>query len=195
MRIIFLVLLASLAAFWWCRRPIARADGVLISSEPIQILISGEISNTTRDGFTIRPLAGYIIEGRVLHTKRYLSDAVHNLAPYDVGLGWGRMSDTKILRQLTLSQSNRFLFWGWENQSPLPAYEIETHVSNNHLIAANSNIAHQIAWLREGELIRLEGSLIVTIAKDGHKWTSSLGRNDTGNGACEIMWVSKITKI
>ncbi|MEO7933008.1 MAG: hypothetical protein ABIT76_07610 [Chthoniobacterales bacterium] len=195
MRIIFLILLVSLAAFWWCQRPIARADGVLIRGEPTQVLLSGENTATTRDGFTIRPLAGYIIEARVLHTKHYLSDTVHNLAPYDVGLGWGPMSDTGILKKLTLSQSNRFLFWEWQNQSPLPQHELETHASNNHLIAANANIARQIAWLREGELIRLEGSLIEATARDGHKWTSSLSRDDTGNGACEIMWVSKLTKL
>ncbi len=163
--------------------------------DPVQVLLEGEQRGVIRGDFTIRPLAGYIIEGRVLGTQHYYSDPVASLAPYDVGLGWGKMSDSAVLRQMKLSQSNRFLFWRWERQPPLPTKEIETHASNNHLVAANSAVARQIAWLKEGELIRLEGSLIEATGNDGGKWISSLRRDDDGNGACEVMWVSKLTKL
>lgn len=194
MRIVVISLFLVLAAFWWWQRPLKHPHGVVVSKEPAQILLEDQGLVTQREGFSLRPIAAYVIEGRVLHTKHYLTDPVHKLSPYDVGLGWGKMSDSAILERLKISQSNRFLFWKWEQKAPLSIKEIETHASNNHLIAANANIAYQIAWLREGELIRLEGSLIEATGPDGRKWTSSLRRDDTGNGACEIIWVSKLTK-
>ena len=195
MRYIVIALVSAIVAFIWLRRPVAHGAGVLVKNTPTQVLLTEPMPPIVRDGFSIRPLAGYIVEGRVLHTKHYYSDPVATLAPYDVGLGWGKMSDTAVLSQLELTQSNRFLFWQWQSQPPLPTKEIETEASNNHLIAANSQIARQIAWLREGEIVRLEGSLIEATGPDGQKWTSSLSRDDTGNGACEIMWVSKLTKL
>lgn len=195
MRYILVAIVLAIAAFIWVRSPVAHAAGVLVTKTPTQVLLTEPMTPIVRDGFSIRPLAGYIIEGRVLHTKHYYSDPVAGLAPYDVGLGWGKMSDTAVLSQMELSQSNRFLFWQWEKQPPMPTKEIETEASNNHLIAANRQIARQIAWLREGEIIRLEGSLIEATGPGGNKWTSSLSRDDIGNGACEIMWVSKLTKL
>ena len=171
--------------------------GATITREPVQILLaeSAPAPIAERDDFSIRPLARYVVEGRVLRTKRYRFDPVSDLAPYDVGLGWGKMSDTAVLAQLKLTQSTRFLFWRWQNQPPLPPGEITAHASNNHLIAADSAVARRIAWLREGELIRIEGSLVEATGPGNQKWTSSLRRDDSGKGACEIIWVTQLTKL
>ena len=195
MRRIVLLLVIALAVFWWFRRPISRPAGILITRDPVQVEMVDHELQTTRAGFQISPLANYSIEGRVLHTKRYLADAVSKLAPYDVGLGWRELSDTSNIEQLAFSQSNRFLFWHWTQQPPLAEQIIKTHASNNHIIPATTALAWQVAWLREGELVRFEGTLIEATGEDGRKWSSSLRRDDTGNGACEILWLSRITKL
>jgi len=46
--------------------------------------------------------------------------------------------------------------------------------------------------LKKDDLVYLKGSLIEIQAKDGWRWKSSLSREDTGNGACELMRVDSI---
>jgi len=106
-----------------------------------------------------------------------------------VALGWGRMSDQSILDQLEISQGNRFFFYQWPNAPPIPEREIECHASNNHLIAANSSVAHVISGLYPGEIVTMQGYLVNVTGPDGFHWDTSLTRTDTGNGACEVMYV------
>ena len=44
---------------------------------------------------------------------------------------------------------------------------------------------------RQGDLIYLKGYLLYIEASDGWRWKSSLKRNDTGNGSCELIWVKE----
>jgi hypothetical protein len=36
------------------------------------------------------------------------------------------------------------------------------------------------------------GYLVEVRGRDGFRWRSSLTREDTGNGACELVWVEKL---
>ena len=49
-----------------------------------------------------------------------------------------------------------------------------------------------IKGARKGQVVALEGYLVKVISKDGWWWKSSLTRNDTGNGACEVIWVEEV---
>ena len=70
--------------------------------------------------------------------------------------------------------------------------EIETNSANMHLIPSNPAIEDAIDGIRQGELIRLSGQLVRVDAEDGWHWVSSLSRDDTGNGACELIWVENL---
>ena len=48
------------------------------------------------------------------------------------------------------------------------------------------------ALVAPGQVVALEGYLVKVISKDGWRWQSSLTRNDTGNGACEVIWVEEV---
>jgi len=62
-----------------------------------------------------------------------------------------------------------------------------------HLIPANETVASEIRKIRKGDIIELSGSLVnVTAASDGWRWLSSKTRYDTGNGACELIWVNSL---
>lgn len=43
--------------------------------------------------------------------------------------------------------------------------------------------------VRTGDIVELKGSLVRVDEKGGWHWVSSLTRNDTGNHACELIWV------
>jgi hypothetical protein len=44
--------------------------------------------------------------------------------------------------------------------------------------------------VQQGQVVKFSGQLIEAKASDGWRWQSSLTRNDTGNGACELIYVT-----
>jgi hypothetical protein len=188
--IIGAVLLAAI--LYWRGRPVSVADGVLIPDDPIQEVITDNDKKPIRiDSGVVEPLARYKIRARVLSTNRYYFDPGAGIAPIDLALGWGPMSDSKVLNELSIGQSLRYYHVSWRNP-PIPEQEIMRHSANVHIIPANKIVKDVILGLREGNLIELTGSLVMVSTKDGGEWRSSLSRDDTGAGACELMHVTSI---
>ena len=52
-----------------------------------------------------------------------------------------------------------------------------------------------IAVHRPGERIALAGQLVRVDGDNGFNWTSSLSREDTGAGACELVWVEQLKRL
>lgn len=197
MRARLLLCLLLAAALWHGARsflPITRPPGVLVAGEPEQVLLNGPMPPFEKQGWTLKPLATYAIEARVLHTARYHDGNASALVPYDVAVGWGPMSDSAVLDRLTITQSMRWYRWQSWGSLPISRQQVETHAANMHLIADNDDILHAIAWLRPGALVRLQGYLIeATRPGETRPWRSSLRRDDTGDGACELMLVRSIS--
>ena len=187
------VVLLGLAQLWerYTHRALARPDGVLVADDPVQTDAADAIP-FARGEFTLKPLAEFSLHGRVLLVERYRLDREAALAPYDLGIGWQRMSDSAVLRHLDLSQSGRFLHWRWRDATPIPEAEITRSAANIHLIPADRLIAARIAALRPGQLVALRGQLVEASRPDGWHWRSSLSRTDSGSGACELMYVEEL---
>ncbi len=187
------IVLLGLAQVWdrFAHRAIVRPDGVLIATEPRQTAVGDALPFAVRE-FTLTPLAEFSLHGRVLLTSRYHLGREAALAPYDLGVGWQRMSDSAVLRGLNLTQSARFLHWRWRDAPPIPEAEITRSAANIHLIPANRHIASRIAALRPGQLVSLRGRLVEAARADGWRWRSSLSRTDSGGGACELLYVEAI---
>ncbi len=58
-----------------------------------------------------------------------------------------------------------------------------------HLIPARGAVKATLLKARSGDLVRLEGYLVRCEGPDGFRWQSSLTREDTGDGSCEVVWV------
>ena len=186
-------LLAGLAwgVFSWSQsRPLRHPPGVLVAAEPVQQDCAAKLIGSVKD-YAVTAVASYEIKARVLHTKHYWAD--HNdLVPYDVALGWGRMSDQGVLDRIEISQSNRFFFYQWANEPPIPENEIISHAANVHIIAASRETASAVSGLRAGQLVELRGYLVNVTGPNGFSWNTSLRRDDTGNGACELFYVESL---
>ena len=100
------------------------------------------------------------------------------------------MSDEAVIEQIEISQSGRWYRWH-TNSLPIPKREIETHSANMHMIPADAAVASDIKRTRRGDIIELQGYLVEVISDDGRRWKSSLTRNDTGDHACEVVWVEE----
>lgn len=189
------VLLLSLAGGvnWSMHRPIARGPGMLVESEPRQtepanpgVLHHGD--------YALTPLADYDIEALVLSREDYSMDAGSALAPTDLAVGWQRMSDSAVVAGLEISQSARYFTYRWSDQPPIPPAEIVRSASNMHLIPANDMVARDLKRVRVGNVVHMTGELVEAHRGDGWTWRSSLRRDDSGGGACELMLVETIER-
>ena len=48
--------------------------------------------------------------------------------------------------------------------------------------------------MRKGDRVRIDGWLVQANAPDGWRWRSSLTRDDSGGGACEVVYVCSIVR-
>ena len=165
--------------------------GVMAYSVPQQESIDPPVRHRFNQ-YDITQLATFAIKAKVLGKTNYTFDRGADLAPTDLALGWGKMSDERVLEKIKISQSNRFYYWRVDS-FPIPRRDIETQSANMHLILANDSVKRTINKIRNGDIIEMSGSLVNVIADDGNwRWNSSLTRNDTGSGACELVWVERL---
>ena len=181
------------AIHWALHRPIARADGTLVAADPAQTA-PRDATPLAHGDFTLKPLADYAIEARVLSRADYALDAGSALSPVDFALGWQRMSDSAVIAQLDIEQSARFYSYRWRNEPPLPPREIVRSSANVHLIPVDAGVKRSLDRVRVGTIVTLRGQLVEATRADGWHWISSLTREDSGAGACELMLVREVER-
>ncbi|HTQ30490.1 MAG TPA: hypothetical protein VMI53_04715, partial [Opitutaceae bacterium] len=71
---------------------------------------------------------------------------------------------------------------------------IVRHSANTHCLPADDLVRDQLLAVRYHDLVTLEGYLVEVSRPDGYHWRSSLTRDDTGAGACEVMWITQVSR-
>ncbi len=146
-------------------------------------------------GYQIKHLEPFALEARVLSRKDYNSGREADLSKTDLALGWGEMSEPETIAQFDINQRSRAYFWRTD-KLPLPRRSIETQSANMHMIAATPEVAAALERTSQGDMVRFSGQLVEVRAQDSNwRWRSSLTRNDTGHGACEVIWVESFSLI
>lgn len=187
-----IVIAVTVLACWgawqhYRHREITHAPGNLVSTLPVQSAPRDAIA-FTHSKHQLTRLQEFQISARVLSRADYSMDRGAALAPMDLALGWGRMSDSAVLSQLSIRQAGRYFIWSAE-QYPIPLEEIRQSASNMHLIPANEQVARTIDKTRVGDIVEFSGALVEAKGSDGWSWRSSLSRTDSGDGACELVYV------
>jgi hypothetical protein len=176
-----------------CAATAAQATGArpLAPYAPLQTPIPVVAQPFQKHDYRIYPLAAFALEARVLARHDYDDDAA-DLAPVDLALGWGRMSDTRVLDRIAITLSDRW--WRWYSPSvPIPIEEINRSAANMHLVPANDAVRRQLEAVRAGHVVTLAGYLVEARRPGGWSWRSSLTRGDVGAGSCELIWVERLS--
>ncbi len=139
--------------------------------------------------------AGFSVAARVLGVEHYRWDGGSDWSPLDLALGWQAMSEDGLLQQLRIRQSRRFYYYQARAQWPLPPQQIGQMSSNMHMIPANRYVARQLAKIKANQRVRIDGWLVDVRGDNGWSWRSSLRRDDTGAGACELVYVCAVTRL
>lgn len=184
---------ALLILAWW-RPGTTPPPGVLVDEEPVQESFEAPPPSFEKNGYRITPLARFHVHARVLSTERYWLGRTADLSPVDLAMGWGRMSDTAVIEPLHIRQGGRFYWYRWSGSPPIPSDEIVRSSANMHIIPADAFVEHTLRAIRSGEVVTVDGELVRVDASDGWHWVSSLTREDSGDGACELIWATSIER-
>jgi len=187
--------IAVLSKAWgqWEHRAIHPADGAIAPNEPLQTDPNGA-PVIVLGRWTLTPRATYDITARILSREDYRFDPIADLAPLDLALGWGPMSDNRVLKALKISQGARFYSWRPVTESlRIDQREVTQYSANTHVIPASASVASKLARLRlGGQVVHLTGLLVDGARDDGMTVRTSLTRTDSGAGACEFMLVQQV---
>lgn len=199
---------ACLLAGWWLAHPaptLPRPDPAAIPAcplpprvargkPPLQSDVPRSLTLPAIGAATLAPLAGFSVEARVLGREDYRLGRESAFSPTDLALGWGRMADDAVLAQLTIRQGGRWYRYRWQEQPPIPVAEIIRSSANMHMVPADGTVAAALDRIEAGQRVRIDGWLVRIDGADGRwHWRSSLSREDSGDGACELVYACAVT--
>ncbi|HLS84274.1 MAG TPA: hypothetical protein VK016_06410 [Arenimonas sp.] len=168
-------------------------EAVALAQSPRQGPVPSGVAPFRHGEFTVTPLAGFALEARVLGREDYRFDRGAALSPTDLALGWGAMADPQVHGRLDIRQSGRWYRYRWGAEGPpIPLAEIVRSSANMHMVPGSSRAAEALSRVRAGQTVRLRGWLIEARSGDGYHWRSSLTREDSGDGACELIYVCEL---
>lgn len=189
----WLFLAALIAAGWFVlHEPAAAWKGLPAPRDPQQD--TQQLPAPFPAGeYTITPLARYGLKAVVLSRCRYRYDGGAKLGPVDLALGWGPMSAAAVINDLNISQSGRWYEYRWGSKgAPLEPDTIARHSANTHCLPATDEVRKKLLAVRRHDVVALSGYLVSVTGPGGYRWNSSLSRDDTGGGACEVMWITSL---
>ena len=207
-RWLYALVAALLAVLWWAAHrnsaPLAATGGAVGADTACRVLqvpanLAGAVQSSqaaapfrARDAL-FTPLAGFSVAARVLSREDYHFDRESGYSPTDLALGWGPMSAPGLAQRLSVSQGGRWYRYRWDAAGPpLPPAVIATHSANMHMVPANAAVARALAGIGAEDALRIDGWLVRIDADDGWRWSSSLSREDTGTGSCELVLVCSV---
>lgn len=170
---------------------VTQPPGIICPEAPKQVAILDGKPILHVD-YMITPLASFTLNGRVLSRENYWWGDDADLAPVDLAMGWMEMSDQNVVDLLDISQGSRWYRWKYDDFPPIPRRQVEVCSANMHIIPANKQVERTLDDICKGNIIHFKGYLVKVTREDGWRWISSLTREDTGDGACEVVYVEEL---
>ena len=163
--------------------------------QTLQLDAQGQFAPFRMGQATVSALAGFSLQARVLSREIYSMGRESDYSPTDLALGWGPMAEPGIAKRLDVRQSGRWYRYGWSGEGPPIALDTIVRTSANmHMVPADQNVARALSAVNAEDVVRLRGWLVRIDGDNGWHWQSSLSRDDSGSGACELVLVCSIEK-
>ena len=150
------------------------------------------------NSYTVTPLYQYELNGLVVsyHRSGTLWDIYHDawqdfINIKDLCVVWGGNIDSEVYQRMEFKSGTWTCWYQWTDRATGALFD-PTALSNNHLLAADPRINREILKATLGDQVYLKGYL-AEYANDGSDFRrgTSISRTDTGNGACETVFVEE----
>ena len=164
--------------------------GTMINSDPVV----GELTRGPvwrQNDYTITGQARYKTRARVLHAHHYRFDEISDLSPYDLVLGWKRMSEQSVLDKFSISQSARWYEFSWSGPAAIAPSEVGDSCGNMHLIPGDAAVRAALGRARAGDVANMEGWLVNVTKPGGWEWSTGMRADSRGGHGCKIVYVEK----
>lgn len=198
--LLVLISFAGLAVSFWNRNDlpgnIDYVDGA--RTEPIQSITRSQALDVAFNdvNYRVEPEFDYDITGMIVSFRHHDNNSrMHRLANdhlnmLDVCVVWG--DNTRN------AQLDKLKFWNGiftcnvqtRDQAAWDSFDMN-QLSNNHLISADESVRDRVRKIRIGDQIRIRGSLAGYSSPGVGKRGTSATRTDTGDGACETIYVER----
>lgn len=186
---------------WWMKGVLpspAQLKPELLE-EPKQIRAQRAPIETTVNGvdYHIQPRYSYDLSALVvsLHHSDTWWDYAHktwgdHINPMDLCVVWGGNAQSGAYKSVSFANNQWECDWSW-SASELDFNNAEA--SNNHMVTDDPAVAKVLRKIHIGDQIRVKGYLVnYSVAGRGGSRVSSDTHIDTGNGACEVLYVEAV---
>lgn len=190
-KILAAVFIIAIAVYFFYPEKVITYPPGITAPDPPKQTSADEGKMWVAGEYTFEALASYSIKARVLSRNNFHVGKESDLSPFDLALGWGPMSDQSIIDKIDISQSHRWYRWKSE-ALPIPSMQISNNSANVHIVPKDETVKDKFDDVYKGSLIEMNGYLVKITAEKGWRWVSSLRRDDTGGGSCELLWVEDI---
>lgn len=148
--------------------------------------------------YRVQPLYNYELTGLVVSFKRFRPGiGLHerwndyiNIA--DICVVWGENARDVDLNKFRFSNGEFTCNYSTRNREAWDRFNPD-QLSNNHILTDDERLKDEIRKLEVGDQIHLRGRLAEYGQPDGPVRGTSTVRTDTGNGACETIYLSEFT--
>lgn len=166
---------------------------------PVQTATQATAFSTEVNGqrYLIKPLFDYQLEGVVVsyHDADSMADIWHHgrwqdfINVRDLCVVWGNNVRSGVYRDMDFSNDSWTCWAYWPDRETRARFSM-TQLSNNHLLSDDEDLKSMLMAARPGDHIRLRG-MLAAYANPGNGFQrgSSTTRTDTGNGACETIFL------
>jgi len=188
-----------LVSFWNRNELPGNIDPVPeLQNEPVQTTTARQPFQVEYNGvnYNVAPEYAYDITGMIVSYRhhdgnsRMHSRANDHLNMLDVCVIWGENPANDRLHKISFWNGIFTCNVKTRDQQAWDAFDMN-QLSNNHLISDDDFIRRQVRKIRVGDQIRIKGYLSSYTNDSGSTRGTSTTRTDTGNGACETIYVEQ----
>ena len=154
---------------------------------------------TSGQEYRIDPRYEYRLEGVIvsLHDADDFTDIYHHerwkdfINLRDLCVIWGSNVASGVYRDMDFENGTWTCRYAWPSREVGARFDA-SRLSNNHLLIDDDNVKRALMRAEPGDHIRLSGMLVeYRNPASGFRRGTSIRRDDTGNGACETIYVDE----
>lgn len=201
LKIVFLVSVVMLVVAWWNRDSLPGDIEVLnaLALDPRQEKIAEAPFTVVEAGvdYRIEPLFDYELFGLVVSKRSHDGDRMlhrlwnDHLNVADLCVVWGLNAHDLDLNAFDFWSGQFTCFFRTRDEQAWRRFRPD-QLSNNHLITEDPWLRDAIADVEIGDQVRVSGYLANYGVVGSHQRGTSTTRSDTGNGACETLYVKRL---
>jgi len=199
LQLIFVVCFVASVVAWLKTDTLPKALSLssALAAEPRQVEIKRPPIDVDQGGvaYHVEPSHQYALDGLVVsyrvHDADHLLHRIWNdhLNVADLCVVWGQDASGVDLHAFDFANGEFTCTFRTQSEKDWRAFRLD-QISNNHLITADPAIRQRIADVAVGDQIHFEGYLSSYSNASGFHRGTSTTRQDTGNGACETVYVT-----